>query len=241
MRSLTGQDEIAFADRSHAGPHQRLAGLAAAVGGTAPDRLSALTLPEWEEHLLTMRVSIAGQRIEAEATCPECGTGNALSFLAGDLPREAVSGTGEFGPLSLEDLIAIEAEELRGEAALVAILAVSLRSDRDAAATMLAGPDRPRIIAALEVQAAGLGLEIGTACTNCGATMVLPFDVATFLDDEMGARAARLLDEVHLVAQSYHWSEAEILALPAPRRQSYLDRILAAGAIGAFAPVAGRL
>ena len=237
---LTGQHEIAFADRSHGGPHQRLAGLAAAVGDVTPDQLAALTLPEWEEHLLAIRVAVAGQRIEAEATCPACGAGVSLSFLAEELPREAVVGSEEFGPLSLGDLTAVEAEGLRGEAALAALLAVSLGLDRDRAALRLAGPERARIIAALEVRAAGLGLEIGTACAECDATMVLPFDVAAFVDGEMGARAARLLDEVHLVAQSYHWSEAEILGLPALRRQSYLDRILATGTVGVLAPSAGR-
>ena len=64
--------------------------------------------------------------------------------------------------------------------------------------------------------------------------MVLPFDVAAFLDGEMGARAARLLDEVHLLALSYHWSEAEILALPSDRRQDYLKRILTTSAVSAL-------
>ena len=96
---------------------------------------------------------------------------------------------------------------------------------------MLAGPDREGWIAALETRAAGLGLELGTSCTGCGAAMVLPFDIAVFLDGEMGARASRLLDEVHLLASSYHWSESEILALPASRRQDYLKRVLMAGTL----------
>lgn len=234
MRMLTGQDEIVFADRSRGGPHQRLAGLAAAVGGTSPDQLAALTLPEWEERLLAIRVGLQGQRIEAEVRCPDCGAGVALTFLAEDLPREPPLGRDDCGPLSLRDLLLIETEGLQGEVALAALLAASCGVDRDLAATMLAGPDRAGLIAALGARAAGLGLELGTACTDCGAEMVLPFDVAVFLDGEMGARAARLLDEVHLVASSYHWSEAEILALPSDRRQDYLKRILATSAVSAL-------
>lgn len=234
MRMLTGQDEIVFADRSRGGPHQRLAGLAVALGDRSPDQLAALTLPEWEAHLLAIRVGLAGQRIEAEASCPDCGAGVALTFRAEDLPREEPVPKGECGPLSLRDLLAIEAAGLRGEAALAALLAASCRTDDEIAATMLSGPQRAGLIAALEGRAAGLGLELATACAECGAEMVLPFDVAAFLDGEMGARAARLLDEVHLVALSYHWSEAEILALPSARRQDYLKRILTTSAVSAL-------
>jgi len=234
VRMLTGQDEIAFADRSRGGPHQRLARLAAAMGPCAPNRLAALTLPEWEEHLLGLRVALAGQRIEAEVTCPDCGAGVALAFRAEDLPREVPLGSGSCGPFALSDLMAVEAEGLQGEAALAALLAASCGVDRQLAAGMLAGAERAGLIAALEERAAGLGLELGTACADCGAEMVLPFDVATFLDGEMGARAARLLDEVHLVASSYHWSEAQILALPSARRQDYLKRILATSTVSAL-------
>ena len=44
--------------------------------------------------------------------------------------------------------------------------------------------------------------------------MTVPFDIARFLDDELAGRATRLLDEIHLIAMAYHWSEAAILALP---------------------------
>jgi hypothetical protein len=37
------------------------------------------------------------------------------------------------------------------------------------------------------------------------------------------ATGDRLLEEVHSIARAYHWSEAEILALPLPRRRRYLD------------------
>lgn len=238
MRTLTGQDEMAFHDRRAGGPHTRLAGLSAALGGVAHDRLAALTLAMWEEQLLTLRFALFGRRIEAEANCGDCGAGVALIFSAEDLPREMTEFSGEIGALTLGDLLAVEAEGLRGEAGLAALLAAAMRIGRAQAAARLASPDRAALIAALEARTAGLALEIGTACTECGAAMVLPFDVATFLDAELGARAAQLLDEVHLIASAYHWSEREILALPTPRRHDYLARILAAGTLGAWAPAA---
>ena len=31
------------------------------------------------------------------------------------------------------------------------------------------------------------------------------------------------MEEVHILALHYHWSEADILALPSPKRQRYLS------------------
>ena len=50
-------------------------------------------------------------------------------------------------------------------------------------------------------------------------------DVATFFWDELATRARRLLREVHTLARAYGWREAEILALPGRRRQTYLDLV----------------
>ncbi|MBL9060454.1 MAG: hypothetical protein JNK88_10585 [Mangrovicoccus sp.] len=238
MRELTGQDEMAFLDRQGGGVHSRLAGLAVALDVAALPVLAALDLAAWEDRLLGLRARLMGRRIEAEAQCPACAARVALIFSADDLPREP-DPAGPLGPLHLGDLLALEAEGLGGEAGLAALLAAATGLDRDTAAARLAGPDRDDLVAALEARAAGLGLEIGTACTECGAAMTVPFDIARFLDTELGGRAARLLDEVHLIASAYHWSEAAILALPAGRRRAYLDRILAASALGALAPMAG--
>lgn len=231
MRVLTGQDEIAFHDPA-GGPHTRLAALAASVGGRGIAALTALTLAEWEDALLSLRRALIGPQIESETDCDSCGTGNALAFSLDDLPREPsaalpLDGT-PLGPLRLADLIALEERGLQGEPALIALLSQATGMDPAQAEARLTGPDRDTAIAALESAVAGLGLEIGTSCTDCGAALVLPLDVADFLDTELRSRAARLLDEVHLIASSYHWSEAEILGLPSPRRQDYLHRILAA-------------
>jgi len=37
--------------------------------------------------------------------------------------------------------------------------------------------------------------------------------------------AWRLYEEIHVIAMHYHWSEAQILALPCTRRQRYLALI----------------
>ena len=235
MRSLCGQDEIAFhAPAPGMGPHGRLARLAADLDHAPPD-LAALDLAAWEALLLDLRAALIGPRIDAEAHCEACGTGNALIFPAADLPRAPGDPPvldGRALSLTLGDLLAHEARGLTGEAALTALLAAAMGLTPDAAAQRLARPDRGRVVAALESAASGLGLEIASTCTACGAALVLPLDVATYLDAELQSRAARLLDEVHLIALTYHWSQAEILSLPLARRQDYLRRIMASRTLG---------
>jgi hypothetical protein len=68
-------------------------------------------------------------------------------------------------------------------------------------------------------------LELRAECFNCGALISVPLTLETFLLDELSSVATRLLDEIHVLAFAYHWSESEIMALPEGRRRHYLARI----------------
>jgi hypothetical protein len=228
VREITGRDEIGFRDGAGAG--SRLAGLLAALGERGVGELRVLGLPDWEETLLALHVHLFGAQIEAELTCPHCGAGVLVAFDARELPRGAAPvprAPLALGALRLGDILDLEKSTARGEAALAFLLARSAEIGVDEAGMLLAGTDRAAFESALEALAAGLAIELGTSCADCAAPIAAPFDIAVFLDSEIGARSARLLDEVHLLASSYHWSEAEILGLPSSRRQAYLSRVLA--------------
>lgn len=62
-----------------------------------------------------------------------------------------------------------------------------------------------------------------TQCPDCHADIVARIDPLQFAFP----RAQTLLREVHTIAGTYHWSEAEILALPASRREIYAELIRA--------------
>lgn len=68
-------------------------------------------------------------------------------------------------------------------------------------------------------------LELCAECLNCGAPIAMPLTLETFLLDELARVAMRLLDEIHVLAFAYHWTESEIMALPVGRRRHYLARI----------------
>jgi len=64
-------------------------------------------------------------------------------------------------------------------------------------------------------------------CPICGCTFDESLDLASFLWEEMEARARRLLLDVHELATAYGWSEQEILSLSAARRNAYLEMVRA--------------
>ena len=66
-------------------------------------------------------------------------------------------------------------------------------------------------------------LELDLSCPACEAPFEAIFDTATFFLQELDARARRLLREVHALALRYHWSETDILSMPAWRRAQYLE------------------
>jgi hypothetical protein len=62
-------------------------------------------------------------------------------------------------------------------------------------------------------------------CPACGNRWRSQFDVEAFFWAEINAWAARMLNEVHVLASRYRWSESEILEMSARRRQCYLNLI----------------
>jgi hypothetical protein len=66
-------------------------------------------------------------------------------------------------------------------------------------------------------------LELELRCPACGTAFSAVFDTASFLLRELDERATQLLNEVHALALSYHWSETDIVRMPRARRRHYLE------------------
>jgi hypothetical protein len=74
---------------------------------------------------------------------------------------------------------------------------------------------------AIEAVAPEIATEVLAACPECGGDNRVGIN-PYFCLDRVGQH---LFSEVHLLASHYHWSEAEILALPRWRRRRYLALI----------------
>lgn len=67
---------------------------------------------------------------------------------------------------------------------------------------------------------------IALTCANCEHTWRADFDAATFLWQEIEARAKRILNEVEILARGYGWSEEAILNMTAVRRNAYMENLV---------------
>jgi hypothetical protein len=64
-------------------------------------------------------------------------------------------------------------------------------------------------------------------CANCGHEWAANLDIASFVWEQIAARAGRAIAEVHALASAYGWTEAEILSLSEARRSRYLEMVRA--------------
>lgn len=62
-------------------------------------------------------------------------------------------------------------------------------------------------------------------CPACGECFTSLLDAASIVLAEISERSRRVAREVHQIAWHYHWTERDILALPAERRRRYLELI----------------
>lgn len=198
--------------------------------GLARTTVEAWPLGQLDNALVALRQAHFGNSWGCEPQCTACGATFDLEFdpgamgfgipadwQPGALPTRTIEFSGggaTVRPLIVHDLIAIERCAEEGDAA--AYLAAAL----DVAEVDL--PAALELAAELDPLA---NIWLATQCPECGAEQTLLFDPARFLAEEVARHADRLLGEVADLAQAYHWSEADILAMPATRRRFYLTRI----------------
>jgi hypothetical protein len=82
---------------------------------------------------------------------------------------------------------------------------------------------RRRIETAMEAMAPSLASELQGTCPECGAAVTAWFDPLHYTLRELRDQAAFVYEEVCAIARLTHWSEADILSLPALRRARYAE------------------
>jgi hypothetical protein len=202
------------------------------------DALAALPLGRRDALLLELRERLFGTAIEAVATCPQCAAMIEATFRCDDLRLSAppidasalehvTHGTRvQFRLPDSHDLLALEhcsdAGAARGLLLERCVLAAQqggeprdVRSLPHELQTELA-----QAMAQADPQA---DLQLAFRCPDCDHAWQPLFDIARFLWQELHAWALHLLREVDTLAATYHWAEADILALSPRRRQAYLE------------------
>lgn len=77
-----------------------------------------------------------------------------------------------------------------------------------------------------------VNFSLAVTCPHCGQPSQPEIDLGAWALKILQRVQQRLLETVHRLASRYHWSEAEILALPEWRRARYLALIDREGALG---------
>jgi hypothetical protein len=180
--------------------------------------------------LLAGRQAWVGDRIETTVQCSfhECRDKADVDFRISDFmahrraafPKHVGRGEGVF----MADGIVFRAPTLADEEAALAsgAPARTLRQRCIDSATPRAVRKIERL---LEKMAPNLSSELSLRCPGCGRSQSVTFDPRAFVLKELGDQAQFLWDDVHLLASTYHWPQAEILALERGTRAQLAERV----------------
>lgn len=129
-------------------------------------------------------------------------------------------------PLTLTDL-AVAASAPGAEAARVLLAARAVTASGAAAPSpeSLTSEMVSAITDALDDADPLAAVSLALTCPSCGTTSEPTLDVGAWCWDMVDATVRRLLDEVHMLASAYGWSETAVLDLGPHRRAHYLGLV----------------
>ena len=189
----------------------------------------ALSASDRDRLLATLHRALWGDRIVASLECPGCDAPFDLSFELSSIQRQLSTGAEPVrvdAPRSLETadgkLYLLPSSQEEDEAAQLGIDAGGARLRSSICAQEL--PPESSLDERLEVLAPIIDVELAATCAECGRVAHLRFDVQSFVLQRLLDEREGLLDEVHVLANSYHWPLSEILALPRGVRRSLVQR-----------------
>jgi hypothetical protein len=195
------------------------------------DALADQPLGERNRALLRLRRQWFGDTLAACIDCPQCDERlefalSVSSLLAQPAPAAPTIDVGgvRFRLPTARDLarIADEPDSATAACRLLGTIVASVPAPDRGTLALLAD----RVANALDEADPCIDVSLAVDCPACAHRWSVSLDVASYLWDEVDVRAQRLLDEVHVIARAYGWSEAEILALGDARRSAYLERVL---------------
>jgi len=230
MGGLTAADLLDLADEGRAldWPSRGLLLVARAWPESADIARLDLPLGVRDRLALALRVQTFGRVLELRARCRACGAelaasvdlGSVLGAYAGEPPAR-VSVEVDGAPIearmpSTADVLAAAAMPPGEDEWVLFERCVGSKPQGDAERV------RRKVAEAIAEADPITSLEFELECHACGARSAEPFDPVAAFWREIEAAADRAAIEVHALASSYGWSERDILAMPAGRRQRYL-------------------
>lgn len=238
MHALADAELMEAADACRSRHHIDAAVFLACMADPDLDAAAVPDLPlgRRDRLLLQLRAATFGPRVDLGTTCPECRDAVAISLTAAALtvePAEEETTTVRLGearfrlrPVTSRDLAAIAGlhDPAQAHQALACRCLEPIGSADD---TPLRLSEESLEIVASHLADLDPQSDIFAMldCPGCGHSWQATIDIGLVLVHDIETAAQRLAGEIHDIASVYHWSEAEILALPYVRRRLYLERI----------------
>lgn len=252
LRAVNAEDEVLLLETAPLSVAERANALLARCLEDGDRIAGALTVGDREALLLQLRRLTFGERLEAVLCCPStaCGERMEMTLAVGDLLLPPYADVRQWHDLTVDVDGAAYALTFRlptandiNRAAPIArmdpdaaarelVRCTVRRCERDGATIApeeLPEPVVMRLGAAMADLDPQAELDLDLRCPACERRFSMLFDTSAFFLCELDGRGARLLEDVHLLASHYHWSEREILQMPSSRRAAYLAMVAGTG------------
>jgi len=226
--------------RSQAPVQRGLTLLAVAVPEASADALARVPVGQRDGELLTLHRRMFGSRLACIGDCPSCRERLELGFAVEDVevasePTPPDGFERQVGGYQLRfrlpdsiDLLWATAEENAETARRLLLercLLAAHRDGKDHDAAELPAAVTDGLVEAMAELDPQADVRLALCCPACGARWEASFDIVAFLWGELAAWAERTLREVHALASTYGWSEADLLAMHPDRRRRYLELV----------------
>jgi hypothetical protein len=248
LRPFSASDLLAVWERGLNSPpaEKALILLRSAFPDASPVALGQLTVGQRDLCLLKLRELTFGTKLTGIAICPVCSEQVELDFdsheivdagvMLPDFPAEEKSSNEillnlpdwelRFRLPTGADMVSLPNDASQAQSKLVEDCLLDARySGNSVQATELP----KEVVAALAERMGGedpfLNISLALKCPACNHEWQMIFDIVSYFISEINFWASRMLREVHRLASVYGWSEADILAMSAWRRQRYLEMI----------------
>jgi hypothetical protein len=226
--------------RSQSPVERSLSLLEIAKPESSREALAQFGIGRRDTELLKLRERVFGSRMTGHADCPVCGQQMEMNFAVAELQttpllklRETyteIFGEYEIGfrlPNSNDLATLVPGEDVVPQKLRLVQRCVVTAT---CAGKPLATDQLPEnVVDSLSERMSELDpqgdVQLAFTCPQCSHHWQAPLDIVSFVWSEIHAWAVRLLRDVHVLASSYGWSEADILALSPWRRQAYLEAI----------------
>lgn len=209
--------------------------------------LALLTIGQRNICLFAVRERLFGPHLQARVQCPRCGAQSEFTALAGELcPHQPPADLPALP--APEFVVEVEGISLHcrcpnsvdlanldgslgdgGIAARPALLRRAILTARAGDANVppdsVPSPALAAIADAIVEHDPQAEQLLAVECAECNHPWSALFDPVSFIWTEAANAAQRLLHDVHLLARSYGWREADILAMSGVRRQFYLEKV----------------